>query len=461
MECYNCGAELTKDFYCQNCGADVRIYKKIIQASNGLYNDGLERAQVRDLSGAIVSLKKCLQFNKNHKEARNLLGLVYYEMGETVFALSEWVISKNLHPSKNIASGYMNEIQKNPARLESVNLTIKKYNQALLYCKQNSCDLAVIQLKKVISLNPKLIKAHQLLALLYIKDEKYESARAQLKIAAKIDKTNLVTQRYLKETSVKDEVVEEDKKKKKSLQREEMFSFNRGNSTLIQPTRIKDTSAFSTILNIVIGIAIGMLIIGFLVVPSIIHSNKQSGNEDLVTANDAISTKTQTITSLQNQINDLNTQLTTAQATANDSTAKITSYQQFIAAYAAYTAGDMATAGTDMANVNRDYLDDASKTIYDTINQQISASYVSSLFTDGKKAYNQGDYATATQDLQKVVDSDATYQNGDAVYFLAQAYRKNGDNANAQKYYQMMVTNYPNTSRAKSSQTYLNQLSGQ
>lgn len=461
MECYNCGAELTKDFYCQNCGADVRIYKKIIQMSNKLYNDGLERAQVRDLSGAIVSLKKCLQYNKNHKEARNLLGLVYYEMGETVFALSEWVISKNLHPSHNVATGYMNDIQKNPGRLESVNLTIKKYNQALLYCKQNSCDLAVIQLKKVISLNPKLVKAHQLLALLYIRDEKFELAKKQLKIAEQIDKTNLITQRYLKETTSKDEVVPEDNKKKKAIQREEMFAFGKGNTTVIQPSKIRDTSAFGTILNIVIGIAIGMLIVGFLVVPSIIHNNKQMGKDDLVTANDAISTKTQTITSLKNQINDLNTQLATAQATANDSTNKITSYQQFIAAYSAYTAGDMAAAGTAMANVNRDYLDDASKTIYDTINQQISSAYVSSLYDEGKKAYNKGDYATATQDLQKVVDSDATYQNGDAVYFLAQAYRKNGDTANAQKYYQMMVTNYPNTNRANSSQTYLNQLSKQ
>lgn len=461
MECYNCGAELTKDFYCQNCGADVRIYKKIIQMSNKLYNDGLERAQIKDLSGAIVSLKKCLQFNKNHKEARNLLGLVYYEMGETVFALSEWVISKNLHPSKNIATGYINDIQKNPGRLEAVNLTIKKYNQALLYCKQNSCDLAVIQLKKVISLNPKLIKAYQLLALLYIKDGKYELARKQLKLAEKIDKTNLITQRYLKETAVKKEVMPEDKKKKKETQREEMFSFNRGNTSMIQPMKIKDTSAFGTILNLVIGIAIGMLIIGFLVVPSIIQNNKQNGKADLVNANDAISTKTQTITSLKNQINDLNTQLSTAQATANDSTSKIASYQQFIAAYSAYSGGDMNAAGTAMANVNRDYLDDASKTIYDTINQQISAAYTDSLYNDGKKAYNKGDYATATQDLQKVVDANAAYQDGDAVYFLAQAYRKNGDAANAQKYYQMMVTNYPDTNRAKSSQTYLNQLSGQ
>ena len=35
----------------------------------------------------------------------------------------------------------------------------------MLYCRQNSTDLAIIQLKKVLSLNPKLVKGHQLLAL--------------------------------------------------------------------------------------------------------------------------------------------------------------------------------------------------------------------------------------------------------------------------------------------------------
>ena len=144
------------------------MYKRIMYISNRYYNDGLEKATVRDLTGAITSLRQSLKFNKDNIEARNLLGLVYFEMGEVVAALSEWVISKNLRPNKNIADDYIDMIQTNASRLESINTTIKKYNQALIYCQQDSLDLAVIQLKKVLSLNPKFIRAHQLLALLYI-----------------------------------------------------------------------------------------------------------------------------------------------------------------------------------------------------------------------------------------------------------------------------------------------------
>ena len=66
----------------------MNTYNKIISMSNALYNDGLEKAKVRDLSGAAQSLRKSLSYYKANIQARNLLGLVYFEMGEAVDALS-------------------------------------------------------------------------------------------------------------------------------------------------------------------------------------------------------------------------------------------------------------------------------------------------------------------------------------------------------------------------------------
>ena len=100
----------------------MEVYKKIIMASNAYYNVGLEKANVRDLSGAIDSLKMSLRFNKRNTDARNLLGLVYCEMGEVVAALSEWVISKNYQPENNRASYYLDSIQQNKGKLESIRL---------------------------------------------------------------------------------------------------------------------------------------------------------------------------------------------------------------------------------------------------------------------------------------------------------------------------------------------------
>ena len=268
MNCYQCGCTLSEHDFCTNCGADVALYKRIIYISNRFYNDGLERAGVRDLTGAITSLRQSLKFNKNNVEARNLLGLVYFETGEVVAALSEWVISKNMRPKKNIADDYINMIQTNQNRLDTINQTIKKYNQALTYCNQESLDLAVIQLKKVLSLNPKFIRAHQLLALLYINSEEWERAKKELGKCLEIDTNNTATLRYLKEVDemlLPEEGVKNSSKKKKS---EEIVKYQSGNETIIQPVNMKEGRGVTSLLNLGIGLAIGIAIAFFLILPA-------------------------------------------------------------------------------------------------------------------------------------------------------------------------------------------------
>ena len=71
-----------------------------------------------------------------------------------------------------------------------INQAVKKYNQCLAYCEQNGEDLALIQLKRVITDHPTFLKAYQLLALLYLHTEQYAKARQVLKSARKLDTTN-------------------------------------------------------------------------------------------------------------------------------------------------------------------------------------------------------------------------------------------------------------------------------
>ena len=151
--------------------------KKFLYQSNQWYNDGLRRANIRDLSGAVTSLKKSLQFNRDNIAARNLLGLVYFGQGEVAEALVEWIISKNIKSHENIADYYIKKVQETPSELEVMNQAIKKYNQCLTYCQQDGEDLAVIQLKKVVASHPTFLKAYQLLALLYLKTEQYAKAK--------------------------------------------------------------------------------------------------------------------------------------------------------------------------------------------------------------------------------------------------------------------------------------------
>lgn len=150
--------------------------KKLIYQSNYWYNDGLAKAKIHDLSGATVSLRKSLQYNRENVAARNLLGLVCYAKGEIAEALVEWIISKNFKNHENIANYYIKKVQESAGELDTINNAIKKYNQCLSYCLQDGEDLALIQLKKVVAAHPTFLKALQLLALLYLQTEQYAKA---------------------------------------------------------------------------------------------------------------------------------------------------------------------------------------------------------------------------------------------------------------------------------------------
>jgi len=453
MECYNCGASLTGADYCGKCGVDVKIYKKILSASNSFYNEGLERAGVRNLSGAIESLKKSLQLNKMNINARNLLGLVYFEMGETVAALSEWVISKNYQSRNNAAAHYLNEIQSNQSRLDTINQTIKKYNQALIYCRQDSRDLAMIQLKKVLSLNPRLVKGHQLLALLYMQEGKYDQARKYLRNAAKIDENNTITLKYQKEIGSKLQDTAHSKKHKK----ENLISYQSGNDTVIMPTQFKDNSALQTVINIVIGAALGIAITMFLLIPNIRQRSKSDANEALKAANDTISTKEQSIASLEKQVEDMTKEVEEAKETSEGAQTKLTSYEQLLNAYTAYAADDMEAAGLALEKVQVSDLSAKAAAAYQDVNTKVNEKYLASLYEEGYSAYSKGEYETAIEKLAKVVETDETYKDGYAVYYLAQSYRRENDMAQAVIYYKKVMEQNPGSERARVAQTYVNE----
>lgn len=457
MECYNCGAALTGDTVCPGCGIQIKVYKQIIYSSNRCYNNALFKAQTRDLSGAIKDLQLSLKYNKMNIPARNLLGLIYYETGDTVSALGEWVISRSLQPEKNIAEEYLTYIQKNQTQLDNVNMTIKKYNQALAYCRQGSEDLAIIQLKKLLSTNSKLLCGHQLLALLCMKEGEFVRAKRSLENALKIDSGNPRTLRYLKEVNTHLHI--DEKEAKKAKKREELVSYQSGNETIIQPqTSFKETSPFMTVINIIIGIVIGIMVTAFLIVPGVRQNVRSEANSAVNNANDTITTKDENIKSLNSQIEDLNDEIKELEEEKSENDSKISTYEQLLSAYAAFSGGDVETAGAALANVNVDYLGQSSKTIYDQINAQVNQQYLETMYTEGQSAYNRYDYEAAATALQAVVDMDESYHDGYAIYYLAQSCRKIGNTQKALEYYRKVAEQYPNTSRAATAQRYITEL---
>ena len=452
MICYRCGEEAGNAVSCPACGADLSLFREVRSLSNVYYNMGLEQAEVRNLSGAVVSLKNSLKFNKNNIEARNLLGLVYYEMGETVDALSEWVISRSCQPEDNLACRYLDEIQQNKGHLDTVNQTNKKYNMALHYCRQDSRDLAVIQLKKVLSLNPKLVKAYQLLALLYLQEDKLELAKKTLRGAGKIDTDNTTTLRYLKEVNAR----LKEKSPAKKPKDDDLISYQSGNETIIMPKRFKESSLGASLLYIALGLVVGTAVTAWLIVPNVRSKAREEASRQVVEANDTIATNGQTIKGLQEQIDQLNKQVEDEKNNNAKVKEQISSYETLLKAYVSYHENDMAEAGAALDKVNTKYLSADAKEIFDGIDGEVQGKYLDSLYKEGYRSYQGGKYEDAIKSLKKVVEEQEDFKDGSAAYYLAQSYRHNGDLKSAKPYYQYVIDNYPNTQRAITAQNYVN-----
>ncbi len=462
MVCYNCGCRLSEKNFCTGCGADVTLYKKIMYASNRFYNEALEKAQVRDLSGAIHCLRECLKLNKNHIEARNLLGLVYFERGEVVAALSEWVISKNIKSEKNIADDYINMIQNNPGRLETFNQTIKKYNQALAYCQQDSLDLAVIQLKKVLSMNPRLLQAHQLLALLYINSQEWERAKKELEKCLKIDTNNTTTLRYMKEVQAMMPSEEERGKKKK-----EAIVYQSGNDTVIQPIGKKDNAGVRTLLNIMLGVVIGVGVAWFLLLPAKVQNEqikaqaeKNAISEQLDAKAVEVAEMTKQIESLMQEKSNLNVSLNEAQG-VNAAVIASNDLMEASVMYLNKTGDEMQIAAI-MEEITDEYLEkDATEefiALYQVLLGEIGAKVAQTYYTTGYEALRTEEYETAIENLTKAFKYEP--KNGEALFNLGNAYRKSGDEASAVSVYKQVVELFPDSEKAKKSQKYIEDIQG-
>ena len=427
MNCMNCGAFLTdRDLdYCPHCGCNVLIQKKADYLSRQYYNLGLEKASVRDLSGAISCLKQSLIYSKYNIQARNLLGLVYFETGEVVAALSEWVISKNLQPSRNLASEYINKLQANSNKLEAINETIRKYNDALNLCREGHEDMAAIRLKKILAQNPKLIKGYHLLALIQMKEGEYNKARRTLKRAARIDKTNTTTLRFLSEideqTGVSTRLERQKKRRFGSKGAEEKEAASISRDMVIPTAPYKDRSRVSLFFTLVAGFAAGLLAFYLLAVPAIKQGIYREANQQIVKYSDAVSSQGAELTKAQNQAQESGDTVEAASKQIEEEKKKSDSYEALLEAYAALQQQNADEAALKLQNVYADLLPADLKGIYNTICNSTgttgiegttdSTSQNGSDSTGGDVSDN-GDNADAAGDASSDSAYDENYDDG-------------------------------------------------
>ena len=122
---------------------------------------------------------------------------------------------------------------------------------------------------------------------MYLKNQELDKAKKELDKALSIDANNTMTLRYLKEVEELTPAEEERTHKKK-----EAIVYQSGNETVIQPVNKKDRTVLQTVVNMLIGLVIGVGVAWFMILPAKIQQARDAVNEKYKEVSELLDAKT-------------------------------------------------------------------------------------------------------------------------------------------------------------------------
>lgn len=456
LKCPYCGNNIKHGLYCNVCLQRIESFKKIWGKSALYYNRGLEAAKRKDLSLACTFLQKAIVLYRYNIEARNLLGLIYFQIGQLGDALKEWIMSQSLQREDNIAALYIEKIHKEPKYLAASREAINLYNKALNYLKQKEMDMALIRLKKAVALQPNFVEARALLALGYMEQKQYYKAKEQVKKALAIDeghKTALMYLRILSDEHTETVEPYEIEYKPKVASQSNIH-------------KMLDRSAIHrrAILYFSLGVLSVVIIGKYLVLPNEVNGYKQESKRltderdelahQLTLTTDEYETKLKELEEerkkLEEQMDEYKAQVTTISQKEKLSTAKNLSSER-----------DYVEAAKVIYSIAASYLKTEDLENYNKLKEEVYPRAVDALYNEGISLYNQGNYTEAITPFETIL----IYEPGDkparkSLYYLGMSYEKIENIDMAKKYYDEVVVSYPDTREYYNAQARLDDLSG-
>lgn len=435
------------------------IARRCAYISNSYYNKGLKLTQEYDLTGAAENLKRALQFNKRNTAARNLLGLIYYHIGEAADALVQWVLSLNLQPRNNDADRYLNEVQRQSGLIDSYEQAIIRFNQALALSQGGTDDLAILQLVKICENHKNYLRAHLLLGLLYMETGDYPKAFRSFQNAIKIDRGNTLALRCINELR---SYQKPSKGSGKSIVKVIKPEKENEDKDLIIPEPYNQHQGLKTAGNVIIGLLIGIASVVFIYLPVKEASISRQYNKEVINvsqqlsgANNDLKQKDEEKQALQDKIDSLQNELDGINA-LNDS--KRRSLQNLLGAMLAYQSEDIDRSALLYSKVVPELLEDIPEEgaetaevspveYYDKLKTYFEEDGYVTLTHKGDQKYEEEDYQGAMDyyDLSIAVHP----ANPVAIYKKGLCYFMMGDRDKANVMFTEVINKYPDHETAE------------
>ena len=427
--------------------------RRLEQISNGYYNLGLSLAKERNLSSALNALSISLGLNKKNTDARNLYGLIQFEMGEETKALISWVISININPINNPAQNYLQKLRNKSAYLEKSQDAISKYNKAISQIKTVNYDMARITLKQAVDIRPHFVKAMLALALLDIREGKSSEAKKLLDNVLSIDRFNTKAITYLEEMKP----LTEKKARKEKLSvigspvKKEKPVENVNNGMPV--TEIyKNYSGMFTAINVGIGLIVGACAMVFLYMPTMKVALNNAHNKEIVEISQQLNDVNLSIETLKSENEGLNEQVNKLTEVNNTSTEnmnyKLLQYVYFLGLIKEYNTKNYTRAAEIFSNLDVGQLTDVDNGLGISVTGTF-AEMAPKMRDEGPKLLlkvadglnRSGDFAGAIGYYDAALRISPDYV--EAKYKKALAYKTMGDVDTANNLFTEIITNYP------------------
>ena len=427
--------------------------RRLEQISNGYYNLGLSLAKERNLSSALNALSISLGLNKKNTDARNLYGLIQFEMGEETKALISWVISININPINNPAQNYLQKLRNKSAYLEKSQDAISKYNKAISQIKTVNYDMARITLKQAVDIRPHFVKAMLALALLDIREGKSSEAKKLLENVLAIDRFNTRAITYLEEMKP---LTEKNSRKEKlsvigSPVKKEKPVENVNNGMPV--TEIyKNYSGMFTAINVGIGLIVGACAMVFLYMPTMKVALNNAHNKEIVEISQQLNDVNLSMETLKSENEGLNEQVNKLTEVNNTSTEnmnyKLLQYVYFLGLIKEYNTKNYTRAAEIFSNLDVGQLTDVDNGLGISVTGTF-AEMAPKMRDEGPKLLlkvadglnKSGDFAGAIGYYDAAIRISPDYV--EAKYKKALAYKTMGDVDTANNLFTEIITNYP------------------
>jgi tetratricopeptide (TPR) repeat protein len=332
--------------------------------------------------------------------------------------------------------------------------SVKAYNKAIDNLRSGSEDIAMIELKKVVSTSPDFYEAINLLGLCYAYTNQIEKAEVLFEKAADgensakaveylsyITRGNAPGKTANKAKAVKTQPKSAGKKPydskpvgaERSNVQTEYILLNKLGEQLKKP-------------KVAVGINIFSIICLIAAISIFISMGKGSAKQD--TAPDT--TVNSELNEKYNKAAEQNKALQKELDTANQKLKQIEITSSIAQVSTLYGQGKYVEAADKLLSIPVSGLPADSKKKYDSLKSSVLKNAASKLTTEGSSLYNKKKYADAVKKLEKVFTLGSKWPFGDkALYILGKSYVEINDLQKGAQTYQKLIQEYPQSSYVK------------